>query len=189
VRTGFTRPEIADYRSNGFLSVPDVLTVDELAHWREVVDAAMATATKRGQDATARRCSLSGCICAGTPRGWAAGRGSASRSSGRRARGRGRGPGQLDQALVKETYGAPRSTTSTFPGGASPHATRAPSGWLLRPWQPPPRLAIAGRPGSGARGSVHRPSRGGNPADAEPPSRWRLLVPQRPRHPPAPART
>jgi hypothetical protein len=42
VRTGFTRPEIADYRSNGFLSFPDVLTVDELAHWREVVDAAMA---------------------------------------------------------------------------------------------------------------------------------------------------
>ena len=42
MRTGFTRPEIADDRSNGFLSVPDVLTVDKLAHWREVVDAAMA---------------------------------------------------------------------------------------------------------------------------------------------------
>ena len=94
-------------------------------------------ATKRGQDATARRCSLSGCICAGTPRGWAAGRGSASRSSGRRARGRGRSPGQLDQALVKEPYGAPRSTTSTFPSGASPHATRAPAGWRwrTRPWR------------------------------------------------------
>ncbi|HET6755116.1 MAG TPA: hypothetical protein VFH23_14350 [Jiangellaceae bacterium] len=42
MRTGFARPEIADYRSNGFLSVPDGLTVAELAHWREVVDAAMA---------------------------------------------------------------------------------------------------------------------------------------------------
>lgn len=32
-------------------------------------------------------------------------------------------------------------------------------------------------------GSVHRPSRGGNPADVGPPSRGRLLVPQRPEHP------
>ena len=36
VRTGLTKQEIADYRNNGFLSVPDLLTADELAHRREV---------------------------------------------------------------------------------------------------------------------------------------------------------
>lgn len=42
MRSGFTNQEIADYRRNGFLSVPDLLTADELAHWREVIDSAVA---------------------------------------------------------------------------------------------------------------------------------------------------
>ena len=42
MRSTFTDHEVAEYRSNGFLAVPDFLTAAELAYWREVVDAAMA---------------------------------------------------------------------------------------------------------------------------------------------------
>jgi phytanoyl-CoA hydroxylase len=43
MRSSFTKQEIAEYRSNGFLAVPDFLSPDELAHWREIVDAAVAS--------------------------------------------------------------------------------------------------------------------------------------------------
>lgn len=42
LRSSFTEQEIADYRSRGFLAVEDFLTAEELAHWREVVDTAVA---------------------------------------------------------------------------------------------------------------------------------------------------
>ena len=42
MRAAFTDDEITDYRTHGYLSVPDFLTADELARWREVVDAAVA---------------------------------------------------------------------------------------------------------------------------------------------------
>ncbi|MEJ7630091.1 MAG: phytanoyl-CoA dioxygenase family protein [Geodermatophilaceae bacterium] len=42
MRTGFTQQEIAEYRTHGFLSVPDFLSREELARWREVVDSAVA---------------------------------------------------------------------------------------------------------------------------------------------------
>jgi len=42
MRTSFTDDEIAEYRKSGFLAVPDFLSGDELALWREVVDAAVA---------------------------------------------------------------------------------------------------------------------------------------------------
>jgi len=42
MRSSFSQQEIEDYRTNGFLAVPNFLTADELAHWREVVDAAVA---------------------------------------------------------------------------------------------------------------------------------------------------
>ncbi|MDQ3450087.1 MAG: phytanoyl-CoA dioxygenase family protein [Actinomycetota bacterium] len=47
MRSGFTEQEIVDYRGNGFLSVPDFLSPAELAHWREVVDAAAAEAHRQ----------------------------------------------------------------------------------------------------------------------------------------------
>jgi ectoine hydroxylase-related dioxygenase (phytanoyl-CoA dioxygenase family) len=47
MRSGFTEQEIVDYRGNGFLSVPDFLSPAELAHWREVVDAAAAEAQRQ----------------------------------------------------------------------------------------------------------------------------------------------
>lgn len=40
MRRTFTLQEIAGYRRNGFLAVADFLTATELAHWRQVVDAA-----------------------------------------------------------------------------------------------------------------------------------------------------
>jgi len=42
MRSSFTAQEIEDYRSNGFLVVEDFLTAEELAYWRDVVDAATA---------------------------------------------------------------------------------------------------------------------------------------------------
>lgn len=42
MRTEFTSAEIASYRQNGFLAIPDLLDADELAHWREAVDQAVA---------------------------------------------------------------------------------------------------------------------------------------------------
>jgi len=42
MRSSFTTTEVDDYRTQGFLSVPDFLTPEELARWREVVDAAVA---------------------------------------------------------------------------------------------------------------------------------------------------
>lgn len=44
MRSRFTNQEIEDYRSNGFLAVEDFLAADELARWREIVDAAVAEA-------------------------------------------------------------------------------------------------------------------------------------------------
>ena len=41
MRSSFTEREIADYRTNGFLAVDDFVNQDELAEWREAVDAAM----------------------------------------------------------------------------------------------------------------------------------------------------
>jgi phytanoyl-CoA hydroxylase len=52
MRSSFTDQEIADYRRNGFLAVPDFLTTDELAHWRDIVDAAVAD--DRAQQGTRR---------------------------------------------------------------------------------------------------------------------------------------
>ena len=40
--SSFTDQQIADYRRNGFVAMDDFLTADELAHWRDVVDAAVA---------------------------------------------------------------------------------------------------------------------------------------------------
>ena len=37
-----TEQQVTDYRTNGFLVVADLLDADELAHWRSVVDAAVA---------------------------------------------------------------------------------------------------------------------------------------------------
>ncbi len=37
MRSSFTDTELADYRSNGFLSVPDFLSPTELQQWREIV--------------------------------------------------------------------------------------------------------------------------------------------------------
>jgi ectoine hydroxylase-related dioxygenase (phytanoyl-CoA dioxygenase family) len=42
MRSRFTDIEIAEYRRDGFLAMPDFLSAAELEHWREVVDAAMA---------------------------------------------------------------------------------------------------------------------------------------------------
>jgi ectoine hydroxylase-related dioxygenase (phytanoyl-CoA dioxygenase family) len=42
MRSSFTEQEIEDYRNNGFLVVEDFLTTEELAHWRDVVEAASA---------------------------------------------------------------------------------------------------------------------------------------------------
>lgn len=52
MRSSFTDQEIAAYRRDGFLSVHDFLTPSELAHWREVVDAAVAD--ERAQTGTLR---------------------------------------------------------------------------------------------------------------------------------------
>lgn len=42
MRRSFTEQEIADYSRDGFLTVDEFLTPSELAHWRDVVDAAVA---------------------------------------------------------------------------------------------------------------------------------------------------
>jgi phytanoyl-CoA hydroxylase len=52
MRRNLTDQEIADYRRDGFLAVEDFLTPAELAHWREVVDAAVADG--RAQTGTRR---------------------------------------------------------------------------------------------------------------------------------------
>lgn len=52
MRSSFTEPEIAAYRRDGFLTVDDFLTPSELAHWRDVVDAAVAD--DRAQTGTLR---------------------------------------------------------------------------------------------------------------------------------------
>lgn len=44
MRSRFSLSEIAAYRQDGFLAVPDFLDADELASWREVVDRAVAGA-------------------------------------------------------------------------------------------------------------------------------------------------
>lgn len=44
MRSKFSPAEIETYRTNGFLSVPDFLSTSELDQWREVVDAAVAEA-------------------------------------------------------------------------------------------------------------------------------------------------
>lgn len=42
MRSSFSDQEIAAYRRDGFLTVPDFLSADELASWRDIVAAAMA---------------------------------------------------------------------------------------------------------------------------------------------------
>jgi hypothetical protein len=42
MRSMFSDQEIAAYRRDGFVAVPDFLSAEELAHWRQVVDAAVS---------------------------------------------------------------------------------------------------------------------------------------------------
>jgi len=125
MRHSFTEQEIAHYRTNGFLSVPDFLTPDELAHWRAVVDAAVADVHRESSGRNSekvftqrmhlRRTSVAvkqlvedpaiGCLVAALEEV------DAVRL-------------YLDQALVKEPYGAPTQYHLDIPwwSFASPHA-------------------------------------------------------------------
>jgi phytanoyl-CoA hydroxylase len=47
MKTELTSDQIASYRANGFLVIPDFLSEDELALWRERVDAAVASRERR----------------------------------------------------------------------------------------------------------------------------------------------
>src|SRR6476619_6680545 len=47
MRTGVTADEIASYRANGFLAMPDLLDPDELAEWRSAIDEAVAERISR----------------------------------------------------------------------------------------------------------------------------------------------
>jgi phytanoyl-CoA hydroxylase len=42
MRSRFSEQEIEDYRTNGFLAIEDFLSRSELAHWRDTVDSAIA---------------------------------------------------------------------------------------------------------------------------------------------------
>ena len=125
MRAGFTEQEIADYRSNGFLAVPDFLTSDELARWREVVDTAVAEnhreLTGRNSEKAftqrmhLRRTSLAVQDLVEDPQ---VGRLVADLEGADAVR------LYLDQALVKEPYGAPTQYHLDIPwwGFSSNHA-------------------------------------------------------------------
>lgn len=125
MRSSFTQTEIADYRDKGFLAVDDFLTPEELAHWREVVDAAVAAvagnqAGRNSERVFTQRMHL--------------------RRTSAAVRDLVEDPGigrlvaelegvdavrlYLDQALVKEPYGAPTSYHLDIPwwSFSSPHA-------------------------------------------------------------------
>lgn len=125
MRSSFTHREITDYRRDGFLAVPDFLTAAELAHWREVVDAAVADvhrepSGRNSEKVFTQRMHLR--------------RSSSAVKQLVEDPGVGRLVAELedldavrlylDQALVKEPYGAPTQYHLDIPwwGFSSPHA-------------------------------------------------------------------
>jgi len=125
MRSSFSEQEIADYRRDGFLAVDDFLNTEELARWREVVDAAVEDATvKPGgrnsdkvftQRMHLRRKSAAVGQLVEDP---AVGRLVAELEGVEAVR------LYLDQALVKEPYGAPTQYHLDIPwwSFSSPHA-------------------------------------------------------------------
>lgn len=125
MRSSFSDHEIATYRDDGFLVVEDFLNNTELAHWRDVVDAAVAEARSQQNGRNServftqrmhlRRLSPAVQQLVDDPR---IGRLVADLEGVDSVR------LYLDQALVKEPYGAPTQYHLDIPWWAfdSPHA-------------------------------------------------------------------
>jgi phytanoyl-CoA hydroxylase len=124
MRSSFTGDEVAAYRRNGFLAVHDFLTAAELAHWRDVVDAAMADV--HAQPGTSRKTVFTQRMQLRRTN-TAAKRLIEDRQLGRlvsQLEGVSEVRIYLDQALVKEPYGTPTQYHLDLPWWAfdSPHA-------------------------------------------------------------------
>jgi len=125
MRSSLTETEIANYRSDGFLAIEDFLAPEELEHWREVVDAAVADVRITPSDRNServftqrmhlRRTSAAVQRLVEDPQ---VGQLAAELEGVDAVR------LYLDQALVKEPYGAPTQYHLDIPwwGFTSPHA-------------------------------------------------------------------
>ena len=125
MRSSFSHQEIEQYRTNGFLTVPDFLSADELDEWRGIVDAAVAGSHreltgKNSERAFTQRMhlrreseALAGLVL--DPR---------IGSLVAELEGLDEVRLYLDQALIKEPYGAPTQYHLDIPwwGFSSPHA-------------------------------------------------------------------
>ena len=125
MRSSFSHQEIEQYRTSGFLTVPDFLDADELDEWRGIVDAAVAGSHreltgKNSEKAFTQRMhlrreseALAGLVL--DPR---------IGSLVAELEGLDEVRLYLDQALIKEPYGAPTQYHLDIPwwGFSSPHA-------------------------------------------------------------------
>lgn len=125
MRSSFTQAEIAHYRDHGFLTVDDFLTPEELTRWRELVDAAVTAVPGRQAGRNSERVFTQRMHLRRTSAGVRQlvedpeiGRLIAELEGVDAVR------LYLDQALIKEPYGAPTSYHLDLPwwSFSSPHA-------------------------------------------------------------------
>ena len=196
MRSSFSHQEIEQYRTSGFLTVPDFLGADELDEWRGIVDAAVAGSHreltgKNSEKAFTQRMhlrreseALAGLVL--DPR---------IGSLVAELEGLDEVRLYLDQALIKEPYGAPDAVPPRHPLvglllatclhhlGRPRRLDPAERLSLLRPGEPRASSRLRGRSRPRPWCAVRGASGCGEDADTEPPACRRLQLPQRPHGP------